>query len=710
MNDRPQQPNPEATRRKEGPVSLPVLAVKSTNVRPSRMSKWRAISLVAVHLVMIAHGVQWLISGKTLSPIEPSEAMYTLNDGFVNAGFVFFAVSILATLVLGRYFCGWGCHVVAYQDLCAWLLKKVGIKPKPFRSRFLVLAPFALAVYMFVWPTAYRLYAGRPAPPTTNHLLTAEFWKTFPGFWTALLTVIVCGFVIVYFLGAKGFCTYACPYGGFFGLADKFAPGRIRVSDACRHCGHCTAVCSSNVRVHEEVAVYGMVVDPGCLKCMDCVSVCPNNALSFGFGGPAITQSQTRTTKPRRFDFTMTQELLMVLIGLGALLAFRGLYDRIPLLLAMGMAAITAFALMKSWKVLVASNVRFQNLQLKRGKHVTKAGAIYALFSLALITIVIHSGIVQFVRWTAHRDLVALHLPDSIWSPDDRWWQNTSQQTRKKIAQTIESLRRVNRIGITNTPSAMEDLVWLYMATDDVARAENTARKLIRHFPFKPDYYRGLAGVLRKMKRFDDAEQAYRKALEIQPSFDRARIELARMLQRRNRPEDALRVLREGSAIDGGTRWPLHVSELLSALSRFDQARAELAPFLEKNSDDPDVLAAMGFIETRAGHASAGIEYWRRALALDPDRTNVRYSLAAALLRGKRIPEAIENLRILVKTRSDFIPARYDLAVALSMNGQLHQALQQAEQCVKLAPDNARFEHFAAALRRQVESGDPAAP
>src|SRR5207244_4171 len=85
-------------------------------------------------------------------------------------------------------------------------------------------------------------------------------------------------FMTVYFLGNKGFCTYACPYGGVFGLVDKVAPGRIRVTDACEECGHCTAVCTSNVIVHAEVKKYGMVVDPGCMKCMDCVSVCPNDA------------------------------------------------------------------------------------------------------------------------------------------------------------------------------------------------------------------------------------------------------------------------------------------------------------------------------------------------------------------------------------------------------------------------------------------------
>ena len=111
----------------------------------------------------------------------------------------------------------------------------------------------------------------------------------------------------VYFLGAKGFCTYACPYGGFFGVADKLAPGRIRVTDACNECGHCTAVCTSNVIVHREVKEFGMVVDPGCMKCMDCVSVCPNDALYFGFGRPSIGISTKKVAK--NFSLTWPEEL-----------------------------------------------------------------------------------------------------------------------------------------------------------------------------------------------------------------------------------------------------------------------------------------------------------------------------------------------------------------------------------------------------------------
>src|SRR5213076_1932146 len=131
------------------------------------------------------------------------------------------------------------------------------------------LVPLFAALYMFVYPTAYRVLfqpGHRVMPAVANHLVTEEYWATFPSVWVAVPFLLVCGFATVYFLGAKGFCTYACPYGGFFGVADRIAVGRIRVTDACEHCGHCAAVCTSNVRVHEEVRDYGMVVDPGCMK------------------------------------------------------------------------------------------------------------------------------------------------------------------------------------------------------------------------------------------------------------------------------------------------------------------------------------------------------------------------------------------------------------------------------------------------------------
>jgi polyferredoxin len=125
---------------KQRSIELPVLknsAPGSSDIRASNVSRWRAAALLALTALMIAHVVQWRLTGRTVSPIEPSEAMHTLQNGAINAGFVFFSLAILATLIFGRFVCGWGCHVLALQDFCAWLLKKFGLTPKPFRSRLL---------------------------------------------------------------------------------------------------------------------------------------------------------------------------------------------------------------------------------------------------------------------------------------------------------------------------------------------------------------------------------------------------------------------------------------------------------------------------------------------------------------------------------------------------------------------------------------------
>ena len=125
-------------------------------IKRSRAGRWRAALLIGVQAAMALHLWQWLRSGVTLSPVEPSESMYTLETGEVNAGFLFFVAAIASTFLFGRFFCGWGCHIVALQDACNWFMIKVGVRPKPFRSRLLVWVPVGLAIYMFAWPTVRR--------------------------------------------------------------------------------------------------------------------------------------------------------------------------------------------------------------------------------------------------------------------------------------------------------------------------------------------------------------------------------------------------------------------------------------------------------------------------------------------------------------------------------------------------------------------------
>lgn len=364
----------------------------------STRGRWRALVLLGVHVAIALHIWQWLAQGTTLTPLEPSEAGQTLTEGLINAGFVLFVVAIASTLVLGRFFCGWTCHVVALQDGCAWLLGKLGLHPKPVRSRLLAFVPFLVAFWMFVLPSVLQALEGTLPRSFELALTTEDFWERFPGPVMATLTFLAVGGAAVWMLGSKGFCTYGCPYGAVFTLTDRFARGRIRVdADACDGCAHCTVVCTSNVEVHREVAQFEQVVDTGCMKCLDCVSACPKDALSFGFGTSRAAAIEAAPKPPKRhWDFTWPEEIAMALVFLVAVgLCFRRLYGLVPDLLAVTIGVIVALAVVVGWRLVRRRDLVVQHLTLKRDGQFTPRGAFYGLGAFVLVAFTVHSGLVQ---------------------------------------------------------------------------------------------------------------------------------------------------------------------------------------------------------------------------------------------------------------------------------------------------------------------------
>jgi len=157
------------------PVNCASHAAAHARPRPSRAGRWRALVLVLVHVAIALHIWHWASTGRTLSPLEPSESMAFAQRGIVNAGLIFFALAILSTLVLGRWFCGWACHLVAVQDGARWLLGRFGIRPRPVRLGLLASVPWLAFVYMFLSPLVLRLFEGAGLAPAGTQLVTEQF-------------------------------------------------------------------------------------------------------------------------------------------------------------------------------------------------------------------------------------------------------------------------------------------------------------------------------------------------------------------------------------------------------------------------------------------------------------------------------------------------------------------------------------------------------
>jgi polyferredoxin/Flp pilus assembly protein TadD len=605
--------------------NLPVLsssAAEKGEISASGAARWRAFALITLNVLMAAHVIQWLMMGRTVSPIEPSEAMYTLQRGAVNAGFIFFILAITATLVFGRFVCGWGCHIVSLQDFCGWLLKKMGLKPKPFRSRLLIFVPLIVALYMFVWPTFVRWLAlpkNEPLiPQFTNHLIIENFWATFPPIAVAIPFLFICGFMTVYFLGQKGFCAYACPYGGFFGVADKLAPGKIRVTDDCNQCGHCTAACTSNVLVHAEVKEYGMVVDPGCMKCLDCVSVCPNDALYFGFGKPALLVKQTLN---KNYSLTWPEDIAAALIFAVSFFAVWDVYQLVPMLMALGIACVSTVLLVKTWQMFRRKDTAFYRFTLRSAGSIKPAGWAFLSFTLLWVGLNAHSGWVRYHESVGAAAYEAVRIPDelALAQADPAQWLSAAD--RQNIAAGAQHLNAAQNVGFFTNVFALSKLAWLEYLSGNIGRALELLERSATVQPAQNRalslYYRG--AILNRLGRPEEALANLDAALSERANLALAREERGEALWKLGRQQEALKAWGDAAQANKGLVIANYM--LAGALAATD--KPEPAALYEKQAfqltpNDPYFLWMLGLRLKNIGMDELAEKQFQRAIALNP--------------------------------------------------------------------------------------------
>lgn len=691
-------------------LSLPVVEIDPrTGRKRSRAGRWRACSLLIVHVLMVGHFLHWLWAGKTLTPIEPSESADMIRRGEINMGLVFFALALLATLVLGRWVCGWGCHLVAYQDLTLWVLKKFRKRPKAFRTRFMLYIPLVIAAgWMFIVPLASRIaYAvrGYETPRLSWHLSRTGFWDTFPELGFAILTVFVTGVLMIYLLGPKGFCTFACPYGAFFGLTDKLATGRIRVTDACRQCGHCTAACTSNVNVAEEVRLYRMVVNPGCMKCLDCVQVCPNDALYFGFGRPSIGAKPAGARKQVRYDMTLGEEIAALAVFLGSLVTVNGLYGHFPFLLSLGIAGVIAFLTIKAVRLFSARDVLIQKLRLKVGGRIRPLGAAFLAGMGVLFLLLAHSAGWRYHDYLGDRAFAASPAETGAWQYDPEFVRRATPEELKHIRAGIRHYEACERWGLFDDAENLLHLAWLYLFTDDRAKASAHIRRALAFHPDAPELWLTRAKVETFLGNPDAALRAFEKAVALEsaeretltrkagpmphPLSSQIWTEWGLFQARRGQVREAERTLLKAVEYDSASvRARVALAGFQMATDQSDAARETLLEAFRLSPHEAAVLQGLAGLRRMPQDQARAVRDYRAALTEHPNNGVLWHNLALALTNLKRYPQAVEAYRQSLEILPEAIDARAELGAVLLSLQDYRGAIAEYERITEKLPDN----------------------
>ncbi len=241
----------------------------------------------------------------------------------IPAPFLWAIVLSAATILLGRFFCGWICpfgtlhHILGrlaplrplrrasvraagrraqalkYGLLAAILAAAAltALQPAAFDPLSILARALAVSVFPAVHLAAVRVLSAamdsgasilaEPASAAYRLLERRELVGEAVPFRTALSTgVLLSALLLANLAWPRAWCRFLCPLGALLGLLARLSPLRLlKDGSRCVPCARCAILCPGGASPDGEAAWRGTE----CVLCLNCAAACPEDALGFGF-------------------------------------------------------------------------------------------------------------------------------------------------------------------------------------------------------------------------------------------------------------------------------------------------------------------------------------------------------------------------------------------------------------------------------------------
>jgi tetratricopeptide (TPR) repeat protein len=187
--------------------------------------------------------------------------------------------------------------------------------------------------------------------------------------------------------------------------------------------------------------------------------------------------------------------------------------------------------------------------------------------------------------------------------------------------------------------------------------------------------------------RLQQAEMAYRRALDMAPNHPDALHHLGLLLYRLNRLDDAMTMI--SRAIEQAPASPFYwfnLGVVTQKAARPDEAIRAYRQAVTLNPRHLEAWSNLGNVLKDRGALPESIEAYQQALALNPSHADTHNNLGVALKEQGSMERALASYRQAIQLKPTHIEALNNLGLALMETGMLKEAIASFTQALTIMP------------------------
>ena len=327
--------------------------------------------------------------------------------------------------------------------------------------------------------------------------------------------------------------------------------------------------------------------------------------------------------------------------------------------------------------------------------------------------------------------------PDNI--PVNRWLAGVyAQQSRRDEANAI--YYHLIEIDSANAREYYANISQSHLNVMDFDAATAAAKQMVLHSPRNPEGYRMLGEISKQVGNYESAADNLKQAMRLRPEATDIRAELAEIYKLSGNPRQAIDQywrcwelsesvsdklgfvqslsesyydLGRGSELEEKLKQMSKISPsdtspvlALAAVYRMNSdlpaARFQLVRALERERENPDLLAELVRISLDLGYTQDALTYQERLVKAQPEPFH-QQRLGELLFDAGREQEAIQVWTKLLHARNQSLDAEVKLAALLIRHGMLEEALSALDRAGEKAKDAMAIYQVGAALVKMNE-------